>query len=154
MGSECSQANVFIPRRNERRISVTHDRVLSSSLSSCVSTVEEQHTAVIVIWNTTYGISLCVGIVSIRDKHALREPLIRPTIAFLRYVANPIKDSLYPFRSWIIARLIYIYIYIHGSLYFYVRSDTNRIQTTVNKLKETNFSNELSERCLPLRLNY
>lgn len=74
MGSECSQANVFIPRRNERRISVTHDRVLSS----CVSTVEEQHTAVIVIWNTAYGISLCVGIVSIRDKHALREPLIRP----------------------------------------------------------------------------
>lgn len=143
MGSECSQANVFIPRRNERRISVTHDRVLSSSLSSCVSTVEEQHTAVIVIWNTAYGISLCVGIVSIRDKHALREPLIRPTIAFLRYVANPIKDSLYPFRSRIIARLIYIYI--HGSLYFYVRSDTNRIQTTVNKLKETNFSNYPSD---------
>lgn len=143
MGSECSQANVFIPRRSERRISVTHDRVLSSSLSSCVSTVEEQHTAVIVIWNTAYGISLCVGIVSIRDKHALREPLIRPTIAFLRYVANPIKDS--PFRSRIIARLIYIYIYIHGSLYFYVRSDTNRIQTTVNKLKETNFSNYPSD---------
>lgn len=57
-----------------------------------------------------------IGIVSIRDKHALREPLIRPTIAFLRYVANPIKDSLYPFRSRIIARLIYIYIYIYTDL--------------------------------------
>lgn len=143
MGSECSQANVFIPRRNERRISVTHDRVLSSSLSSCVSTVEEQHTAVIVIWNTAYGISLCVGIVSIRDKHALREPLIRPTIAFLRYVANPIKDS--PSFSITDYRETDLYIYIHGSLYFYVRSDTNRIQTTVNKLKETNFSNYPSD---------